>query len=164
MALLESLILNLSPAIAKVLLKVWLKDHMVELDTSTGIVDALKSITSDALGRKTVDRQLQAISDKVAVALEATITARGKDLTDEGRETVADAMVAALRVVKIDATSLISLDLAPKNLEIAILAARPTDAQHLTSEERDLFEFVAADLSEYIIDIAGNFPSSLSGQ
>jgi NACHT N-terminal Helical domain 1/NACHT domain len=156
--LFESLILNLSPVIAKALLKVWLKDNIAELEVSSSIIDSLKAITGDVLARKTADRQLQAIADQVALALEQIITTRGGDLTEEQREGVADAMVSALHAVRIDASSLVLIDLAPQNLTWAIIDASPTDVTSFTPQQSALYKIVASELAQYVIDIASQFP------
>jgi hypothetical protein len=156
--LLDFLILNLSPAIAKTLLKLWLKDHSLALDVSTTIVDSLKAVTTDALSRKTVDRQLQAIADRVAQALEQIMMSRGKDIQEDRRQLVADAIVAALHGVQIDAGSLVSLDLAPQNLSRAILDASPSETSAFGPAEQHLYNAVVFELSQYLIDIAAEFP------
>lgn len=158
MPLLETLILKLSPAIAKTLLKVWLSDHAEVLDASDNLIDALGAVTDDALGRKNTERQLQAIADKVSVALERVITLRGRDLTLDGKERTANAIVEALRKTTIDAGLLTSIDMAPEALSRAILDGSTAGFEQLNPGERLLFETLVRELSQYIIDIASEFP------
>ena len=158
MPLLNSLILNLSPAIAKALLKVWLKGNVAEIEMSTSVIDALKSVTGDALGRKTTERQLQAIADQVSVALDKIIATRGQGLTKKQHEAVANSIVVALSAVTIDATSLVAIDLAPETLTKTILDASPKEVSTFTAQEKNLYQIVAHELAQYVIDIASQFP------
>src|SRR6266436_2062167 len=94
--LLDTLLLEVSPAIAKVILKLWLRDRAVESDLSATVVDILRSLTKDALAAKTADRQLGAMSDKVALVMERLIEFRGIALSAQSREAVASTVASAL--------------------------------------------------------------------
>jgi hypothetical protein len=80
--------------------------------------------------------------------LEEVITSRGKELSDAQRQNVGNAMAEALHGVQIDASSLVSLDLAPQNLAQAIIRASPAQVTAFAPAEAMLYEVLAMDLSQ----------------
>jgi hypothetical protein len=69
MALLEALTLQVGPAIAKAILKFWLKDRKVASDTVSSLVDLIRSKTADVLAQRRSSRQFEGIGEKVAESL-----------------------------------------------------------------------------------------------
>ncbi|HVM59852.1 MAG TPA: hypothetical protein VMV72_03215 [Verrucomicrobiae bacterium] len=66
MTLLETLTLAVGPAIAKAILKIWLKDEHITLDAASALVDAIKSRTTDVIAQQQARRQFEAIpADRV---------------------------------------------------------------------------------------------------
>ena len=69
---LETLLITvLGPAIAKTILKVWLKDKTIAQDVSGALIEILKKKTEDALAQKSGNRVFEGIGEKVALSLKS---------------------------------------------------------------------------------------------
>jgi hypothetical protein len=66
MALLETLTLQVGPAIAKAILKFWLKDQKFASDIASSLLDLIKSKTADVIAQRRAVRQFEEIGEKVA--------------------------------------------------------------------------------------------------
>jgi hypothetical protein len=69
MALIETLTLQVGPAIAKAILKVWLKDRRLAADIASSLVDLIKSKTADVIAQRRASRQFEEIGERVAESL-----------------------------------------------------------------------------------------------
>jgi hypothetical protein len=61
MPLIEALTLQVGPAIAKSILKVWLKDRKFASDIASSLMDLLKSKTADVIAQRRASRQFEEI-------------------------------------------------------------------------------------------------------
>ena len=66
MTLLEILTFKIGPAIAKHVLKTWLKDKEVAQDIGIEIIDILKSKTQDAIAIQKGKRQFEELGERAA--------------------------------------------------------------------------------------------------
>src|SRR6266571_5038119 len=93
MPLAEIITIEVGAAIAKAILKLWLKDSALGMDLSSSLVDLLKSQTSDVLAQRRGQRQFDAISEKVGESLLPLFQTEGIYL-DEGSRTAVALAVA----------------------------------------------------------------------
>jgi len=89
MALLEALALKLGPAIAKSILKLWMKDQKLAADITSNIIDFIKSKTTDVVVQQRAKRQFEEIGEKVAESLLVIFDADGAPLDENSRTAVA---------------------------------------------------------------------------
>src|SRR5947208_388767 len=112
MPLLEILTLEVAPAIAKAILKVWLKDSDLALDLSSSLLDVLKTKTKDILAQEEGKSQFERIGRKVALTLQPLFEGEGGRLDEGSRDVVALAVAETIANSRIDARLL-----AQQNLE-----------------------------------------------
>src|ERR1043165_1331435 len=104
------LTLTLGPAVAKAILRVWLKDNSVLQDVSSSLVDLLKNKGLDVQAQQRGKRQFEEIGEKVAESLLPLFEESG--IPEDDKEAVAIAVAETISKAKIDAAVL-----AEKNLD-----------------------------------------------
>ncbi len=159
MTLLEILSLQLGPAIAKAILKFWLKDKELAIDTASGIVDLIKSRTSDLIAQQKARRQFEEIGERVAESLLPIFEMEGANLDEGGRSAVAYALSSTLDKAQIDAQLIVERNLDPTTLADYLLGVSLHSTEHFSQDELALFRRIIADVSTYIVDIASQLPS-----
>ena len=82
----ETVVFTIGAAIAKAILKFWLKDAGIAKDVSLSLVDVLDTKVSDIRAKRRAKRQFEAIGDQVAESLLPLFERAG--LTDNGKEAV----------------------------------------------------------------------------
>jgi hypothetical protein len=119
MALVEALTLQVGPAIAKAILKIWLKDRKFASDIASSLVDLIKSKTADVMAQRRANRQFAEIGENVAENLLPVFEMGGAHLDESSRTTVALAVSETLNRSPIDAELLAMRDLDPTKLMMA---------------------------------------------
>ncbi len=69
MPLFEAVTIEVGAAIAKSILKLWVKDSKLGDDITSSLIDLLKSRTSDALAQRRGQRQFDTIGERVGESL-----------------------------------------------------------------------------------------------
>src|SRR5688572_20428497 len=123
MTLVEAVATVLGPAIAKAILKKWLKDSTIASDLGSSLIDLIKIKTSDALTQAKTARQFAAIGERVAESLLTLFEAEGASIPENGRTAVALAVAATLDKAGIDAALLAERNLEPRMLADYLFAA-----------------------------------------
>lgn len=124
MPLTTTLAVSVGPAIAKGILKVWLKDKDILASVGATIVDLIGSRTSDVFARKKAERQFQEIGDRVAQSLLPPFESDGAHLDENGRTAVALAVSETLEKTPITAAFLLDRKLDPTDLANHLLGSR----------------------------------------
>lgn len=159
MALLETLTLELAPAIAKNILKIWFKDKDLALDTASTFVDLIGKKTKDVVARQRAKRQFEDIGEKVATSLIPIFEREGANLDEGAIAAVCSAVAKALSTGPVDLRLLFSVDLEPTRLAAHFKILAPREISHFSQDELDLFERVLSEASQYIVDIAAQLPA-----
>ena len=115
MALLEIVTMEVGAAIAKSIIKLWLKDSTLD-DVSSSIVDLLKSHTSDVLAQRRGQRQFETIGEKIAENLLPLFQMEGIRLKENSRTAVAQAVATALNKSRFTSQLLVEHNLEPTKL------------------------------------------------
>jgi hypothetical protein len=76
MALIEVLTLQLGSAVAKSILKLWLKDSSLAQDAGAELLDIVKAKTTDQIAHQRARRQFEQIGEKVTESLLLFLRAR----------------------------------------------------------------------------------------
>jgi ketopantoate reductase len=103
MPLIEALTLQVGPAIAKAILKVWLKDRKFASDIASSLMDLLKSKTADVIAQRRASRHFEEIGEKVAESLLPVFEMEGAHLDESSCTAVALAVAETLNKSSIDA-------------------------------------------------------------
>jgi AAA+ ATPase superfamily predicted ATPase len=156
-SVIEAVTIELGSAIAKSILKAWLKDSSLEDDISSSLIDLLKKRTSDVLAQRSGRRQFELIGEKVGKDLLPIFEQDGAQL-DEGSRT-AIALSAANAINLLSSKLLAESSLGPAQLEKHILDTYPLVNQHFNSTESELYKRIIQISCPYIIDIASQLPS-----
>src|SRR5687767_14637736 len=112
MALTEIVIFTVGPAIAKGILKIWLKDQKIAAEIGSALIDLLKQKTKDEIAQQKGRRQFEEIGEKIAESLLILFESEGTNLTEGGKVSVA-LMVAET----LDKSAITPALLAERNLE-----------------------------------------------
>ena len=159
MALLETLMLNVAPSLAKVILRMWLKDSSIDIDSATDLVDALKNLTTDVSARQHAKRQFEEIGEKAAESLLPVFEAEQGRLDEGSAETVAFLVGETLKKVRIDPQLLAEQDLEPMKLAQYVLNFDTKVPLHLSRIETELYCRTISEASQRIVDIASHLPT-----
>jgi hypothetical protein len=160
MALLETLTVQLGTAVAKVVLKLWLKDATLTQDVATSFTDTLAARIPNLLERRKVARQFEGIAEEVAERLAPYFEAEYRGLPSNEREAAASAVAAALAAASIDDSTLLAVNLDARALErlVRTRGGRAADSMLLSEAGSRLYDFALRESCDYIVEIATNLP------
>ncbi|HEU4794693.1 MAG TPA: hypothetical protein VFT02_03625, partial [Pyrinomonadaceae bacterium] len=158
MTLLEAVATVLGPAIAKAILKKWLKDSTIASDLSSSLIDLIKQKTSDYLTQSKTARQFEAIGERVAESLLTLFEAEGAHIPENGRTAVALAVAETLDKAGIDAALLAERNLEPRMLADYLFSSNVRATRNFSEAEKALYERSIQETSQYIVDIAAQLP------
>ena len=65
MPLIETLTIGLAPAIAKAIVKLWIKDADIAVDLTSSVVELVGKKTGDVIARQRAKRQFEEIGEKI---------------------------------------------------------------------------------------------------
>jgi len=159
MALIETLITEVAPQIAKSILRFWLKDIEWSEDITSGFADLIHSKTKDILARKRGERQFEEIGEKVVEALVPIFQSENRNLDEDSQTVVALAVAETFRKARIDVDLLVTQNLDPSTLLKHIIASFPAATQYLSDAETSLYKRVMSESCIYIVDISSQLPN-----
>jgi hypothetical protein len=158
MALLDSLMLTVAPALAKSILKVWLKDYDIASDVASSLIDLLKSKGADTVAQHRGKRQFEEVGEKIAENLLPLFEADGAKISESSRNAVALMVADTLNNVKISPEFLVERHLDPIKLANHLLDSNPAATRDFSEAEAELYRRVVIESSQYIVDIASQLP------
>lgn len=161
MPLIELLTLQIGPAIAKAILKLWLKDSVIAADVSSSFIDIIKLKTDDVIAQQRAKRQFEEIGEKVAEQLWPLLEADGQKLEESSQEAIVFAVVKTLAQTKFDPQIFLEKDLEPTSLAKHLLESSPYIAKDFSALELAAYQQLVTASCEYIVDIASNLPNFL---
>lgn len=162
MAVIEPLIVQLGPTIAKFILSFWLNnDNLSPNFTADGVSDILSIIssrTSDVIAQRRAVRQFTEIGEKIAESLEPVITTEFKDLNESSKTSVIIALNDVISHSKIDAVLLTKQDWEPTRLFNYLQETSKIYTKSFNQSENLLFARINSEVSQSIVDIASRLP------
>lgn len=158
MAIVEVLTIELGGAIAKAILKFWLKDHSIAADITSDLIGLIKGKTKDVLAQNRAKRQLEAIGEKVAETLLPIFEAERILLDESSQIAIVVKISEILNNSKIDTRLLAENDLEPINLLKYLRELNPQRTKNFSQDETVFFERILSDVCQNIIDIASELP------
>src|SRR5712692_5646123 len=159
MPLVETAAIEIGAAIAKSILKLWVKDSSLGEDIASSLIDLFKSRTSDALAQRSGKRQFEAIGDKVSAHLLPLFEIEGARLDESSRTAVAIAVAEAFNTTQLTSALLAQHNLEPTELARYVLAAHPTATDLFSAAETAFYERIIHESCVYIVDIASQLPT-----
>jgi hypothetical protein len=156
--LVEAVATVLGPAIAKAILKKWLRDSALASDVSSSLIDLIKAKTSDFLTQTRTARQFEAIGERVAESLLTVFEAEGANISENGRTAVALAVADTLNKAGIDPALLAENNLEPRLLADYLFTSNPRATRDFSEAETALYERSIQEASQYIVDIGSQLP------
>ncbi len=159
MPLLEAVTIEVGAAIAKSILKIWVKDSKLGEDISSSLIDLFKSHTSDAIAQRRGQRQFETIGEKVGESLLPLFQSESAHL-DEGDRTAVALMVAeAFNKSKLSSNLLAKYNLEPSALAKHVLATQPAATRDFSESATTLYQRIIQESCQYIVDIASQLPA-----
>jgi hypothetical protein len=159
MPLFETLVSTVGPAIAKMLLKVWVGDNKIASEAGDSSVDVLTKLIPEIRTRHEAKRQLESIGERAAESLKFTFESEGKLLMVEDQEAVASLVAQTLDNGKIDAELLVEKDLDPARLAQYFISEASEQLSKLPKKRVQLFTRVVQEASQSIVEIARILPN-----
>jgi hypothetical protein len=150
--------LDLGAALAKSLLKVWLRDIHLAPSISTTLVDILRAKTSDAVSRNKIARQLEELGERIATRL-LPIFEETNQLEEGSRIAVTLSAANTINSAHIEPGLLARQDLDPSLLANFLLSLHQPQLGLFSSDEVALYRRILIESSRYIIDISSQLPN-----
>src|SRR5262245_5294999 len=135
MALIEVLTLQLGSAVAKSILKLWLKDSSLAQDIGSELLDIVKSKTADQIAQRRARHQFEQIGEKVAESLMPIFESETSSLDEGSQSAVALAVAQTLNQSGIDPALLAEHDLEPSQLAKYLIAAHSSINRQFSQSE-----------------------------
>src|SRR6266568_895282 len=159
MALLEAAALEVGAAIAKSILKFWVKDSTLGEDVSSGLIDLLKTKTSDLFAQRKGERQFADVGDKIGQSLLPLFEIEGARLDDNERTAVALAVAETFNRAKLSSELLAERNLQPAQLVQYMLSVHSITSYYFGEAAAELYKRIIKESCTYIVDIASRLPS-----
>jgi energy-coupling factor transporter ATP-binding protein EcfA2 len=159
MALLEILIAQVAPPIAKSILRFWLQDKEWAEDITSGFVDLINVKTNDVRARQAGRRQFEAIGEKVAEELLVVFEQEGDRFDEATHTALALALARTLSSTPLDPGLLAEQNLDPNRLAQHLLSFAKEEIRLFSTDEVILYRRLVQETSKYIVDIASQLPT-----
>jgi hypothetical protein len=159
MALPETLIISVAPALSRAVLKLWAGDEKLASEGGDAAIEVLTKLIPDLRARNEADRQLAAIGERAASSLAFIFETEGKAIFVDDQDAVAKLVADTLDRSKISIDLLVSKDLDPSRLAAHFLHEASERIGALPKPRADLFCRVIEEASQSIVDIAHQLPN-----
>ena len=116
MPLLEAVTVEVGAAIAKAILKLWVKDSTLGNDISSNLIDLFKGKTADVLAQRRGERQFESIGEKVGENLLPLFESEGARLDEGERCAIAYAVAETFNTARLSSELLAEHNLQPTTL------------------------------------------------
>jgi Leucine-rich repeat (LRR) protein len=158
MGLVEIFTLHLAPAIAKGILKIWLKDSSLTKDISSSLVDIIAYKTKDVFAQRAAKRKFEEIGERVVENLLPIFEYEGRSLSESEHILVASKASDTLDKSVLDMGVLAELDLDPSNLARHLMYLHPDATRDFGEKQTELYKRIISEACQYIVDIASQLP------
>jgi len=156
MPLLEALAIDVGASIAKAILKRWLGNTGPIPDTTSSIVDLLKTRTADRIALQRAQRQFETIGERVGESLLPIFEVEGARLDESTRTAVALAVAQTLNTATSEVIAQHNFE--PAEVAKLLLLNHPAQSYHFSDTEGRLYERIISESCEYVVDIASQLP------
>lgn len=158
MPLIETLIIGVGGAIAKGILKLWMKDNPFIETVGTNIIDMVKSFGLGIRAERSTVRQLDQIAERVAENIAKVFHTEGLEIEDARKDKIAILAGKTINNVNWGAEVLAEQNLDPSRLNKHLLSY-DISKEYLTLKEKAFYKYIISESAQYIVDIATQLPS-----
>ncbi len=156
MASIEALTINVAAKLAKVVVKLWLKDEGL-VGGAEGVIETIKKHFEDWRVARSAEGLVRNLEDDVATRLERFIGVEFPNLAENEREAAALAVSNALGKLELG-PAIMRADLDATLLERAVREAAPDAFGLLAEDARSLGERLRRECCNYIVSLAPKLP------
>ena len=158
--MIETLTLSLGGAVARSLLKLWLRDREIAQSVGLSLAELAERGTRNFLQKRSIVRSFDRVAEEVARKLAPFMEAEFRDV-DPGE--VAAAVLAAAETIdaaRLDDSVLFATDLEPLRLEAALRTGKPAAAaeSHLSESGTAIYDFTMREAANYIVEVVSTLP------
>lgn len=147
---------RVGPAVAKLLLKLWLRDSSVATDTATDLVDLFSPTVANVFAKKSGARQLEEIGERIAESLEPVFN--DFTFTKDVQAGVVAEVAQTLENAHLSADILAQEDVDAGRLSAYLKATRPNAVRSHSSPFQALYGRLIDEVAKYIVNIASRLP------
>lgn len=158
--MIEALTVNLGGAVARSLLKLWLRDREIAQTAGLSLADLADRATRGFLQKRSIERSFERVAEEVARKLAPFMETEFRDV-DSGE--VKAAVIAAgetIDAAQLDDAILFATDLEPLRLEAALRTGKPEAAaeSHLSEAGTAIYDFTMREAANYIVEVVSTLP------
>jgi hypothetical protein len=158
MALVETVVVGIGAAIAKGILKLWLKEQPIAGEVGDSLIGLLQTHTNSQLALLDGQRAFTNIGQRVARSLLPLFEAEGDRLDEGGRNSVAIEVASALQRANVTPTHLARRNLDPAILANEIVANHPLPRNQFGEAEISFYQRMIGECCQAMVDVASRLP------
>jgi hypothetical protein len=155
----ETVALELGPAIAKGIAKLWLAETPLLSHATAGVIDVVQAFVKDRSKHPKGTRLLEEIGERVAEELKRFIELEAPALDDASRNAVAIAVSHAIGGANLSATSLVRVNVDPTKIAALLSQNREHLTRHFQVDETSLFDLSIQEISRQLTEVATQLPA-----
>jgi len=160
MGLIETLTVTVGGAVARTLLKLWLKDEELAQSVGLSLSDLARHGAKSFLEGRSLIRSFERVAEEVARKLAPFIDAEFHDLDPNEVNAAILAAQETIDEAKLDDSALFATDLEPLRLEAALRVGKPNAAaeSHLSQAGTAIYDFTVREAANYIAEVVSTLP------
>lgn len=158
MPLHEVLIVSVGMAVARSVLKLWLKDTEIAADVTLSVFDIFKQKIPDYVLRHRAELQFNAIATEIGENLIAFVERETSTIPENEKEAAAIAVADSFNKAGINNEILLSQNLDPIQLESYLVKTVPDAARDLSQAGAGLYKKILRETCNYVIEIVVTLP------
>lgn len=158
--MIETLTLSLGGAVARSLLKIWLRDREIAQCAGLSLAELADRGTRNFLQRRSIERSFERVAEEVAGKLAPFMEAEFREV-DPGEVTAAAiAAGETIDAARLDDSVLFATDLEPLRLEAALRTGKPDAVaeSHLSEAGTAIYDFTMREAANYIVEVVSTLP------
>lgn len=162
MSITATALLKFATGISGGVLKVWLKDRPILEAAGVGLIGLVAMKTNNILAQRGGVRQMERIAERVYENLLDLVRCEFSSLADNDRAAVVVAADDTLSAAIFTEVDILRTDLDPNEFCAFLCAGSPKVTTFFSPAERELYDRLMQQASQYILDIARQLPSFTS--
>ena len=137
----ETIVFKIGAAVAKAILKLWLKDSAIARAVGLGLADVLEKKVSDIRAQRRAKRPFEAIGDRIAESLLPLF--EHSNLEENDKEAVGLAVAGTLEDAQITPALLARQNLDPVELDKHFWQTRPDATRDFSEAATEFYQYSA---------------------
>ncbi|MDZ8221726.1 NACHT domain-containing protein, partial [Nostoc sp. ChiVER01] len=154
MAVMQSLISIVCPAIAKFIFSTWLQNLSSEKAVKENIVDKIKNFITNPSDQEKTQRITEKIAQQIVEQVEPIFDLEAANLSENSRTAIKTEIAETLQRAEVTNELLMSFNLDAKRLTPNLRSAYPKACKHFDRNETALYERILEEVSKGIIELA----------